>query len=435
MIKQLIGFAVLCLCGMQLVEASALEYLYADSRGSIVAAVQILSPNTVKAAVAGFNHFYEYSAYGSETDFYPLHHRIGDSDEARRPLDLAVNQSGFTGQGFDRSTQALEMGNGYRAYHPEIGLFNQGDSLSPFSDKLTFNSFNYAAVNPVNSTDPTGHFSVSPGLTTLMAGTAFALAVTGMTAMMTEMEENMTTANLNKFYLRRALFMAGNAAGPAIDAGMEYHKHQQMMAIGDTVVAISGLAGSVSAQPEMMLEDLFTQNGTKEQLEMLKNSYARDSSTVSSALIGAGSAMKTAYIHKGGVMGMSWRIAAGIGSGVAAGRFYGHMSSVLGESDSILRNILIGSLRTGVTGMVADIPDITQDVIYGNFSYKETIVDIGSGFGMGAVSGVTQQWVANSTIGSTGSIAASIARSSYLFIKPSMQSAAMSGDFSGYFRS
>ena len=66
---------------------------------------------------------------------------------------------GFNGERPDRVTGWYLLGNGYRAFNPFLMRFNSPDSLSPF-DKGGLNSYAYCAGEPINESDPTGHFAI-----------------------------------------------------------------------------------------------------------------------------------------------------------------------------------------------------------------------------------------------------------------------------------
>lgn len=52
------------------------------------------------------------------------------------------------------------LGNGYRVYNPVLMRFHSPDSLSPFG-KGGLNPYAYCHCNPVNLTDPSGHWSIT----------------------------------------------------------------------------------------------------------------------------------------------------------------------------------------------------------------------------------------------------------------------------------
>ncbi|MBA1232439.1 RHS repeat-associated core domain-containing protein [Pseudomonas viridiflava] len=65
---------------------------------------------------------------------------------------------GFNGEHCDPVTGHYLLGNGYRAFNPELMRFNSPDSLSPFG-KGGVNTYAYCGMDPVNKVDPTGHAS------------------------------------------------------------------------------------------------------------------------------------------------------------------------------------------------------------------------------------------------------------------------------------
>ncbi|MET3454926.1 RHS repeat-associated core domain-containing protein [Pseudomonas kilonensis] len=67
---------------------------------------------------------------------------------------------GFNGERTDSVTGHYLLGNGYRAFNPVLMRFNSPDSMSPFA-RGGLNAYAYCAGDPVNSDDPTGHFSMS----------------------------------------------------------------------------------------------------------------------------------------------------------------------------------------------------------------------------------------------------------------------------------
>jgi RHS repeat-associated protein len=64
---------------------------------------------------------------------------------------------GFNGEQPDWVTGHYLLGNGYRAYNPTLMRFNSPDSLSPFGEG-GLNRYAYCVGDPVNRSDPTGHF-------------------------------------------------------------------------------------------------------------------------------------------------------------------------------------------------------------------------------------------------------------------------------------
>ena len=64
---------------------------------------------------------------------------------------------GFNGERRDPLTGWYFLGNGYRAFNTVLMRFNSPDSWSPFG-KGGLNAYGYCVGDPVNRSDPTGHF-------------------------------------------------------------------------------------------------------------------------------------------------------------------------------------------------------------------------------------------------------------------------------------
>ncbi|MDI2593064.1 RHS repeat-associated core domain-containing protein [Pseudomonas sp. N3-W] len=67
---------------------------------------------------------------------------------------------GFNGQLREMQTSWYLLGNGYRAYNPRLMRFHSPDSWSPFNGGR-LNAYMYCVGDPVNRSDPTGHFSLT----------------------------------------------------------------------------------------------------------------------------------------------------------------------------------------------------------------------------------------------------------------------------------
>ena len=87
---------------------------------------------------------------------------------------------GFNGERTDPVSGAYHLGNGYRAYNPVLRRFNCPDNMSPFGAGGV-NPYAYCAGDPVNHTDPSGHFSWTGilGIVTGAIGILFAGATAG----------------------------------------------------------------------------------------------------------------------------------------------------------------------------------------------------------------------------------------------------------------
>jgi RHS repeat-associated protein len=75
----------------------------------------------------------------------------------RRTESGLTNLLGFNGEHPDPVTGGYLLGNGYRMFNPVLMRFNSPDNLSPFG-KGSLNCYMYCGGDPVNRTDPTGHW-------------------------------------------------------------------------------------------------------------------------------------------------------------------------------------------------------------------------------------------------------------------------------------
>lgn len=83
---------------------------------------------------------------------------------------------GFNGEQPDPVTGCYLLGNGYRAYNPVLMRFHSPDSMSPF-DSGGLNPYAYCMGDPINRSDPTGHFSFKAFLGIAVSVAAIALTV------------------------------------------------------------------------------------------------------------------------------------------------------------------------------------------------------------------------------------------------------------------
>ena len=78
------------------------------------------------------------------------------------PFGQTVNRSpanaGFNGAYQESPTGHYMLGNGYRAYSSILRRFLSPDSISPFG-RGGFNAYAYCKGDPMNASDPTGHWS------------------------------------------------------------------------------------------------------------------------------------------------------------------------------------------------------------------------------------------------------------------------------------
>ncbi|AZE93145.1 hypothetical protein C4J96_1011 [Pseudomonas orientalis] len=103
----------------------------------------------VSASASGQAHVRRhYTPYGDA-------HMKFDDGKARTMADLQL--PAFNGQRLDAAINLYFLGNGRRAYDPDLMVFLQADPLSPF-DEGGLNGYAYCAGNPINMMDPSGLF-------------------------------------------------------------------------------------------------------------------------------------------------------------------------------------------------------------------------------------------------------------------------------------
>ena len=66
---------------------------------------------------------------------------------------------GFNGEPRDPVTGCYHLGNGYRMYSPSLMRFQAVDTCSPFG-KGGINAYAYCLGDPINQSDPSGHFAL-----------------------------------------------------------------------------------------------------------------------------------------------------------------------------------------------------------------------------------------------------------------------------------
>ncbi|KGE65316.1 MULTISPECIES: RHS repeat domain-containing protein [Pseudomonas] len=107
------------------------------------------------------------TAYGDTT--IPL-----NDGKVRTLADLQV--PGFNGERFDLSVSLYHLGNGQRAYDPDLKMFLSPDPLSPFHAGI--NAYGYCNGDPINQSDPSGLFP--NWLKWVFTGAALALGVVAL---------------------------------------------------------------------------------------------------------------------------------------------------------------------------------------------------------------------------------------------------------------
>jgi RHS repeat-associated protein len=98
------------------------------------------SGSIIGETVNGNTEVIAYSAYG---------------ERSARPG--STGKLGFNGQVFETHIGWYLLGNGYRAYNPRLMRFHSPDSWSPFR-RGGLNPYMYCVGDPINYSDPTGHF-------------------------------------------------------------------------------------------------------------------------------------------------------------------------------------------------------------------------------------------------------------------------------------
>lgn len=90
----------------------------------------------------------------------------------------------YHGERLDGLSGGYALGNGYRLYRPALMRFGAPDNMSPFGLGM-LNAYAYCLGDPINHSDPSGHFALARLLrfaapvmrgTTLVAGTALIVA-------------------------------------------------------------------------------------------------------------------------------------------------------------------------------------------------------------------------------------------------------------------
>lgn len=96
----------------------------------------------------------------------------------RRPGESKSNNPfAFNGEQLDTTTGCYLLGNGYRLFSSILRRFFSPDNLSPFEEG-GLNAYAYCVGDPVNRSDPTGHFSRF----TVLRVVAFTLTATSIGA-------------------------------------------------------------------------------------------------------------------------------------------------------------------------------------------------------------------------------------------------------------
>ena len=121
----------------------------------------------------------------------------------RSPSGGLLSLLGFNGERADPLTGHYLLGNGYRAFNPLLMRFHSPDSMSPFA-RGGLNAYAYCGGNPVNNTDPTGHFPLGKIGILMVAGG-------GALVVLSFFDENETTA-ITAATIGSVIFLGGLVA-------------------------------------------------------------------------------------------------------------------------------------------------------------------------------------------------------------------------------
>ncbi|MCW7761476.1 RHS repeat domain-containing protein [Photorhabdus luminescens] len=91
------------------------------------------------------------------------------------PPNTAIEEPRFNGEQWDAASTSYLLGNGYRAYRPDLMRFTAPDSWSPFGAG-GINAYAYCEGDPVNLSDPSGHISKWGWASMIIGGISLALA-------------------------------------------------------------------------------------------------------------------------------------------------------------------------------------------------------------------------------------------------------------------
>ncbi len=151
-----------------------------------------------------------------------------------------TNTPGFNGERRDPLTGLTHLGNGYRAYNPQLMRFQTPDSMSPFG-KGGLNSYAYCEGDPVNCSDPSGHMSTTDTVSIIFG--AVGLALGAASAVLTVY----ASRKVSKMALKTTEVIAGRTATSKVSRGHTGSKLTKEL-VGpslDILASSSGIASAV----------------------------------------------------------------------------------------------------------------------------------------------------------------------------------------------
>ena len=209
-----------------------------DQRQSRAILLATDASNSVIAEIAGGRpNPIAYSAYGE-----------------RSAGQEVATHLGFNGELRESTIGWYLLGNGYRAYNPKLMRFHSPDSWSPFGGG-GLNAYMYCVGDPVNFTDPTGHF----GWKTILRGLDFFLG--GPDFIATSGRRDPTKIGALKAFAEIGAAIASSApSATSATSGMKYNDPDITLpnatrptgngnATAATIAAIHAIAGAGSPRP------------------------------------------------------------------------------------------------------------------------------------------------------------------------------------------
>ena len=175
------------------------------------------------------------------------------------PTMMEMQLPAYNGERLDVPVNLYHLGNGRRAYDPELMVFLSPDPLSPF-DEGGINSYAYCGGDPVNWSDPSGLFSfptwarwaltgVALGMSVATAG----LATAGLLAAIGAQAAALTIAGKTALLLASGAASVGGTLGiaalsvEAVDNQMGWDRSSQINVLNwaSLTFAVVGVAASL----------------------------------------------------------------------------------------------------------------------------------------------------------------------------------------------